>query len=123
MKLDIKGADRDDNFTTTFDPAPYAASAPRPAFLAIVASHVLATMLARRSTGRVNGFVVEGPTAGGHNDPPRGKPELSDAGEPVYGERDVVDLLEDLAVRGLARRESSPIPWHRRRAFPSRQFC
>ena len=40
----------------------------------------------------VDGFIVEGPTAGGHNAPPRGKPALSEQGEPVYGERDVVDL-------------------------------
>mgnify|MGYP000741757026 CR=1 FL=1 len=43
----------------------------RPRFLAIIASHALATMLARKATGKVDGFVVEGPTAGGHNAPPR----------------------------------------------------
>jgi nitronate monooxygenase len=32
--------------------------------------------------------------AGGHNAPPRGKLQLDDAGEPVYGERDVVDLAK-----------------------------
>jgi NAD(P)H-dependent flavin oxidoreductase YrpB (nitropropane dioxygenase family) len=42
----------------------------------------------------VDGFIIEGPTAGGHNAPPRGKPPLSAAGEPVYGERDVVDLAK-----------------------------
>src|SRR5690606_25316661 len=60
----------------------------RPRFLAIVASNSLATMLVRKSTGRVDGFVVEGPTAGGHNAPPRGKAPLNERGEPVYGERD-----------------------------------
>jgi nitronate monooxygenase len=64
----------------------------RPRFLAIVASHVLAATLAKKSNGRVDGFIVEGPTAGGHNAPPRGKQPLSAAGEPVYGERDIVDL-------------------------------
>jgi nitronate monooxygenase len=39
----------------------------------------------------VDGFVVEGPDAGGHNAPPRGKLQLNGAGEPVYGERDRVD--------------------------------
>jgi len=38
--------------------------------------------------------VIEGPTAGGHNAPPRGKLQLSASGEPVYGERDEVDLAE-----------------------------
>ena len=72
-----------------FDPPP---ALGRPAFLAIVASNSLATMLARKASGRVDGFVIEGPTAGGHNAPPRGAAPLNERGEPVYGERDVVDL-------------------------------
>lgn len=62
-----------------------------PLSLAIVASETLAVSLARRG-GRVDGFVVEGPTAGGHNAPPRGLLTLNDADEPAYGPRDVVDL-------------------------------
>jgi nitronate monooxygenase len=42
----------------------------------------------------VDGFVIEGPTAGGHNAPPRGEPRFNDRGEPLYGERDVVDLAK-----------------------------
>ncbi len=64
----------------------------RPKFLPIVSASSLATTLARKATGRVDGFVVEGPTAGGHNAPPRGEPRFNDDGEPLYGERDVVDL-------------------------------
>ena len=64
----------------------------RPKFLPIVASATLATMLTRKSNGTVDGFIVEGPTAGGHNAPPRGKMQFNDRGEPIYGERDVVDL-------------------------------
>jgi nitronate monooxygenase len=64
----------------------------RPQFLAIVASATLATMLSRKATGRVDGFVVEGPTAGGHNAPPRGKLQINERGEPLYGKRDMVDL-------------------------------
>src|SRR5208337_1314728 len=41
---------------------------------------------------KVNGLVIESPTAGGHNAPPRGKLQLTAGGEPVYGERDRVDL-------------------------------
>jgi len=40
----------------------------------------------------VDGFVVEGETAGGHNAPPRGPLQLSARGEPVYGPRDVPEL-------------------------------
>jgi nitronate monooxygenase len=72
----------------------------RPAFLAIVSSHVLAAALLKRSDGEVNGFVVEGPTAGGHNAPPRGKQQLNEAREPVYSERDAVDLEK---MRALGR--------------------
>jgi nitronate monooxygenase len=64
----------------------------RPKFLAIVASNTLAVTMLRKANGKVDGLVIEGPTAGGHNAPPRGKLQLSETGEPVYGERDRVDL-------------------------------
>lgn len=64
----------------------------RPRFLPIVSAHSLATTLARKATGPVDGFIVEGATAGGHNAPPRGEPRFTDLGEPIYGERDLVDL-------------------------------
>ena len=57
----------------------------RPQFLAIVSSSTLALTLARKSSGKVDGFVVEGATAGGHNAPPRGALKLDANGEPVYG--------------------------------------
>ena len=63
-------------------------------------------MLARKGGGGVQGFIIEGPTAGGHNAPPRGTMILNDAGEPIYGERDVVDLYQIARARPslLARR-------------------
>jgi NAD(P)H-dependent flavin oxidoreductase YrpB (nitropropane dioxygenase family) len=70
----------------------------RPMFLAIIASTVLAISLARKTPG-VDGFVIEGPTAGGHNAPPRGAGELV-GGEPLYGPRDEVDL-EKIRELGL----------------------
>ncbi len=70
----------------------------RPLFLAIVSAHTLATNLARKATGPVDGFVVEGAVAGGHNAPPRGVMKLNERGEPIYGERDVTDLS---AMRAL----------------------
>ncbi len=96
MKLDVKESERDDDFRTRFDPATVMngglSPVKRPAFLAIVSSHVLAVMLARKIEIPVDGFIVEAPTAGGHNAPPRGKLQLSEAGEPIYGDRDVPDL-------------------------------
>jgi NAD(P)H-dependent flavin oxidoreductase YrpB (nitropropane dioxygenase family) len=53
---------------------------------------VLASALIKRATGRIDGFVIELPIAGGHNAPPRGPLHLDDGGQPIYGTRDVVDL-------------------------------
>lgn len=64
----------------------------RPFFIPIIASNALAATMLRRSNGRIDGFVIEGPTAGGHNAPPRGSRILNEFGELVYGERDIVDL-------------------------------
>ena len=96
LPLKVAGADRDDRFCTQFDPDAFTSGQvpwlQRPQFLPIVASATLATMLTRKSSGEVDGFIVEGPSAGGHNAPPRGKTSLNDRGEPIYGERDAVDL-------------------------------
>lgn len=66
----------------------------RPMFLAIVSAHVLAAYLAREDATRPDGFVVEGPRAGGHNAPPRGRLVLDDDGQPVFGPRDDADLAK-----------------------------
>ncbi|MDH3292763.1 MAG: nitronate monooxygenase [Acidimicrobiia bacterium] len=96
LRLDVKGATDGDQFRARFDPASVMGGPPplikRPAFLAIVSSHVLAVMLATKVDVPPDGFVVEAPTAGGHNAPPRGKRQLNEAGEPIYGDRDVPDL-------------------------------
>jgi NAD(P)H-dependent flavin oxidoreductase YrpB (nitropropane dioxygenase family) len=70
----------------------------RPMFLAIVSAHVLAAYLAREDATRPDGFVVEGPRAGGHNAPARGRPVLDDDGQPVFGPRDDADLAKVAAV-------------------------
>jgi len=63
----------------------------RPAFFPIIASDALARMMLKKATGSIEGFVVEGSHAGGHIAPPRGRMVLSNAGEPVFGPRDVVN--------------------------------
>ena len=70
----------------------------RPLFLAIVSAHVLAAYLAREDTTRPDGFIVEGPRAGGHNAPARGRPVLDEDGQPVFGPRDDADLVKVAAV-------------------------
>lgn len=72
----------------------------RPIFLAIVSAHVLAEYLARDPGIRPDGFVIEGPSAGGHNAPPRGRVALDDHGQPRYGPRDHADLAR-VAGTGL----------------------
>lgn len=102
LPLNVEGAGANDRFVTRFDAQAFCGGShpwlDRPRFLAIVASDTLAVMLARKATGRVDGFVIEGPTAGGHNAPPRGAPQRNERGEPIYGPRDVPDLA---AFRGL----------------------
>ena len=102
LRLDLKDATAEDGHSTHFDPATVIngvdRTVKRPDFLAIVSSHVLATMLVQRIDTPVDGFVVEAPIAGGHNAPPRGKLRLDKNGEPIYGDRDVPDFS---AIRKL----------------------
>ena len=94
--LHVTGAEEGDDATMVFSPSEFMECdlepLIRPKFLAIISSNTLATTMVKRANGRVDGFVIEGPTAGGHNAPPRGKLQLDEAGEPIYGERDQVDL-------------------------------
>lgn len=93
-------------YEQTFDPtamwAAYSANpAPalrRPQFLAIISSVVLAKALLKKAPGGIDGFVLEAPTAGGHNASPRGPQQLSARGEPVYGPRDEVNLAQMAAL-------------------------
>lgn len=102
--LHVTGAEEGDDTTIAFIPSEFMEREleplERPKFLAIIASNTLATTMLKRANGRVDGFVVEGPTAGGHNAPPRGKALPDEAGEPIYGERDRVDLgkIRDLGL-------------------------
>ena len=104
MKLDVAGAMPGEQFFSRFDPRRYLGDASgnlkRPQFFAIVSSSTLAMTLARKSAGKVDGFVVEGSSAGGHNAPPRGPLALDANGEPVYGLRDSPDL-EQIRALGL----------------------
>ncbi len=91
MRLDVTGST--EPVLIDLDPARFMTPRQpgRPLFLAIVSSPVLAENLRRKASGRVDGFVVESATAGGHNAPPRGPMQLTDEGEPVYGLRDHVE--------------------------------
>jgi nitronate monooxygenase len=103
-KLAVTGAALGQDTQMRLDPSDYIQGPlpklDRPRFLAIVSSNTLATTMLRRASGKVDGLVIESPTAGGHNAPPRGKLQLNAAGEPVYGERDRVDI-EALRALGV----------------------
>ncbi|MCM2353752.1 MAG: nitronate monooxygenase [Pseudobdellovibrio sp.] len=101
LKIPVMGMEGD--AVMSFNPQEVMENTPlvplkRPYFFPIVSSAVLANNLKKKSTGRVDGFIVEGPLAGGHNAPPRGPMKLNDRGEPIYGERDAVDLADMKAL-------------------------
>lgn len=92
LNIDVVGGDP---APTRFDPTPFGKTeVKRPKFLAIVTAPSLAQVLAKKCTPPVDGFVVEGHTAGGHNAPPRGTMQFNDIGEPIYGERDIPDMAK-----------------------------
>lgn len=70
----------------------------RPEFLAIISLHVLGGYLARDPEIRPDGFVVEGPVAGGHSAPPRGKLILDELGQPIYSPKDDADIAKMVAL-------------------------
>ena len=104
--LRVEGALANEVTRLRFSPREFIGSSPpptlrRPPFLAIISSDTLAQALLRATDGQIDGFVVEGATAGGHNAPPRNHAgPLSDRGEPIYGPRDVADLAR---LRKMAR--------------------
>jgi nitronate monooxygenase len=103
-RVNVVGAQAGDDTFSRFEPRAFMEHdhppLERPRFLPVIASNVLASTILRRSNGRIDGLVIEGPTAGGHNAPPRGTLRVNERGEPIYGERDTVDL-EKIRELGL----------------------
>lgn len=102
--LHATGAQESDDMTMHFDPRDVMecelAPLHRPKFMAIVSSNTLAATILKKANGKVDGLIVEMRVAGGHNAPPRGKLQLSEMGEPIYGERDAIDM-EKLCELGV----------------------
>jgi NAD(P)H-dependent flavin oxidoreductase YrpB (nitropropane dioxygenase family) len=101
LRFDVDGDKSETADYLEFDPGEHwSPETPlrRPRFLGVVSAASLALTLARKATGHVDGFIVEGPTAGGHNAPPRGQLRLNERGEPLYGDRDVVNLADMRAI-------------------------
>ena len=102
LRLHVRDARRDAPHKVHFDPNTiFPGGCPevrRPLFFPIVSSVTLASMLVKKAAGKVDGLIIEGPSAGGHNAPPRGRTSLNAEGEPIYGKKDEIDLA---AIRSL----------------------
>lgn len=103
-RLNVAGTCPEDHFKLEFSPRMVSNEQRpdlfRPEFIGIISSTVLGLTLTKKTSPPVDGLVIEAPTAGGHNAPPRGKPQFNGRGEPIYGERDEVDLkaIADLGI-------------------------
>lgn len=96
-KIDVEGALAGESYYISQDPDELLGSNVKlhaPKFLAIISSNTLANFLQKDPITRPDGFIVELPSAGGHNSPPRGVMKLDDLGQPVYGDRDFPDLAK-----------------------------
>ncbi len=94
IRVDVEGASTEASYRVGVDPGIFTGTRTaikRPRFLAVIAAHRLGQFLARDPLTCPDGFVVETPVAGGHSAPPRGRTVLDEHGQPVYGERDLVD--------------------------------
>jgi nitronate monooxygenase len=85
-------------FSMVFDPALFIeqdVALPmlvKPDFIPVVSSEALGSILLRKASGDIDGFIIEGNVAGGHNAPPRGKATFNLGGEPIYWIRDAAKL-------------------------------
>ncbi|MGB0372673.1 MAG: nitronate monooxygenase [Opitutales bacterium] len=74
LKVHVLEAGADDDFRTELNPQdflPDQSALKRPLFFPVISSEILAKTLLKKGSGRIDGFVIEKPNAGGHNAPPR----------------------------------------------------
>jgi len=104
LRLQVENNVQGQDHILSFDPGRVGSgecpSLNRPAFLAVVSSDVVAKSMVRKSNGRVQGFVVENHSAGGHNAPPRSRLQADHSTVREYGSKDVPDLVK---IKGLNR--------------------
>ena len=93
MPFSIKGG----SGVLQFDPGDRFGTTPlnRPFFIGIVGNH-----LGVKALPNADGYVLEGPTAGGHNAPARSK-TVDESGQPLYGKKDETnfDMLKSMLER------------------------
>jgi nitronate monooxygenase len=87
LKLNLVSGSKTHEHKLSFHPGTHVPASmerlKRPAFFPVIASEVLAKTLLKKGSGRIDGFVVEHYSAGGHNAPPRR--------DDAYGEKDFCD--------------------------------
>lgn len=87
LKLNLVSSSKTHEHLLSFHPGTHVPASmealKRPAFFPVISSEVLAKTLIKKGTGRIDGFVVEHYSAGGHNAPPRR--------DNIYGEKDQCD--------------------------------
>lgn len=104
LRLNVENAEKEESFFSHFDPVSLFGrklpSLTLPKFLPIVSSNLLANLMTKKATGPIDGLIIEGHVAGGHNAPPRGRMILDESGEPIYGDRDKINTekLKELGV-------------------------
>lgn len=101
LRLDVDTSQVDDpdrlqdRYTYRFDPSNVLddpSPLEPPAFFPIISSDALARIMdAKLPDERIDGWVIEGPVAGGHNAPPRNK-QYDEDDTPIYDEKDVPDF-------------------------------
>jgi NAD(P)H-dependent flavin oxidoreductase YrpB (nitropropane dioxygenase family) len=98
LRMQVDGETAEQSWEQPFDPRDLGAppAVRRPQFYAIVSSETVAKAVLRRSSGQVDGLVVEHHSAGGHNAPPRRAPEVGSGA--AFGPRDEPDIARIAAL-------------------------
>ncbi|MDO8590783.1 MAG: nitronate monooxygenase [bacterium] len=100
--VEVMGAISEDDFRIWFDPVPFCRKKlpplKRPDFFPVVASPITVKKLFSKTSGTIQGFVVETPLAGGHSARPRGEKTFDARGAPVYGKRDEINFEACVAL-------------------------
>jgi len=100
LKLHVEENPQYLNYSHHFDPKEFCSGdlprLKRPKFLAIISSDIVAKNMIRRAAGKVDGFIVENHTAGGHNAPPRktdkSKHSASETPDLQFSRKDTPDI-------------------------------
>lgn len=96
LKLSVEDNVEHQSFLHKFDPKEFFTGKlpelKRPKFLAIISSDIIAKTLVKKASGFVDGFIVEGHTAGGHNAPPRRTDNPQSSSIQQFSQKDIPNI-------------------------------